>query len=128
MPDCIDCHVVAGENSHLIESQAVPTSAVNPENVATTCRTSECHATASAQLASFKTHVTYDRKKYPMEFYMLIFFKALMAFVLYFFLALIFLELLRRLFPTFSFFKEKHTENYEEIIQEIKSNSRSGER
>jgi hypothetical protein len=124
MPDCIDCHVVEGENSHLIEAKEVVTSAVSKSNVATTCRTSDCHASASAQLASFQTHVTYDRKKYPMQFYMLIFFKALMAFVLYFFLALIFLELLRRLFPTFTFFKEKHASNYDEIVKDLKGRPR----
>jgi hypothetical protein len=125
MPDCIDCHVVEGENAHLIEAKDVITSAVHENNVATTCRTSECHVKASPQLASFQTHVTYDREKYPMQFYMLIFFKALMAFVLYFFLALIFLELLRRLFPRFAFFKEKHPDNYNEIVQDIKGEIRS---
>jgi hypothetical protein len=124
MPDCIDCHVVEGENSHLVQAKGVVTSSVSNGNLATTCRTSDCHASASPQLASFKTHVTYDRKKYPMEFYMLIFFKALMAFVLYFFLALIFLELLRRLFPTFAFFKEKHTPGYDDIVKDLKGGPR----
>lgn len=110
-PDCLDCHVVAGENMHLIESQAVPSSAVYKENVPNTCRTAECHSKAGPMLAGFKTHVTYDRKKYPLEFYMLMFFKALMAVVLYFFLTLIFFELLRRLFPNFSFIKEKVDDN-----------------
>jgi hypothetical protein len=67
---------------------------------------SDCHQRASPQLASFQVHVTYDRKKYPMQFYMLMFFKALMALILYFFLALIFFELMRRLFPGFAFFKD----------------------
>ena len=102
-PDCLDCHVIAGENTHLIESQATPTSAVSKANVPATCRTEECHAAAGPLLAGFQTHVTYDREKYPLQFYMLIFFKALMAAVLYFFLALIFLELMRRLFPNFTF-------------------------
>jgi len=128
MPDCIDCHIVEGENSHLIEAKDVATSSVHELNVATTCRTSECHEDASPQLASFQTHVTYDREKYPMQFYMLIGFKALMAFVLYFFLALIFLELMRRLFPRFSFFKEKHVDDYEEILKEIKSEAGSSDR
>jgi len=124
-PDCIDCHVVAGENTHLIESQSVATSAVNKNNVSTTCRTSECHANASPSLASFQTHVTYDREKYPMQFYMLLMFKALMAVVLYFFLTLIFFELMRRLFPKFSFFKEKRTDDYEDIVNEIKEEAQS---
>ncbi|MCW9023971.1 MAG: hypothetical protein OQK73_04750 [Gammaproteobacteria bacterium] len=105
--DCLDCHVVEGENTHLIEGKEVITSAVYKNNVQATCRTSECHEKAAAQLASYQTHVTYDREKYPLQFYMLVGFKALMACVLYFFLALIFLELLRRLFPCFSFIKDK---------------------
>jgi len=105
--DCLDCHVVEGENTHLIESKSVPTSATNKANVGNTCRNSDCHVNASAELSSFQVHVTYDRDKYPMQFYMLIFFKALMAIILYFFLTMIFLELLRRLFPKFCFIKRK---------------------
>lgn len=105
-PDCLDCHVVEGENNHLIEAKTVPTSAAHKANLGKTCRGSDCHQRADAQLAGFQTHVTYDRKKYPLQFYMLLFFKALMALVLYFFLALIFLELMRRLFPKFAFFKD----------------------
>jgi hypothetical protein len=103
--DCIDCHVVAGENVHLIEAQKEATSAVNEKNVGNTCRSGQCHSRASPQLAGFQTHVTYDREKYPLQFYMLLAFKALLAVIMYFFLALIFLELMRRLFPNFAFFK-----------------------
>jgi len=124
-PDCIDCHVVAGENTHLIESKDTLTSAVNKNNLSTTCRASGCHEKAAAQITSFQTHVTYDREKYPMQFYMLLFFKALMALILYFFLTLIFFELLRRLFPKFSFFKEKKAENYEQVIAEIREETKS---
>ncbi len=106
-PDCIDCHVVYGESSHLIESQEVATSSVAKNNIATTCRTEECHGRAGEKLAGFQTHVTYSREKYPMQFYMLIFFKTLLACVMYFFLTFIFLELLRRLFPDFTFNKEE---------------------
>lgn len=105
-PDCLDCHVVEGEKTHLIEAKTVPTSAVYKANLGRTCRASDCHTRASADLAGYQTHVSYDRKKYPLEFYMLVFFKALMALVLYSFLALVFFELMRRLFPSFSFFKD----------------------
>lgn len=104
-PDCTDCHVVKGESVHFIEAKKSPTSATNKNNVATTCRTSECHAKAGAKLASFHVHVSDDKDKYPMEYYMLRFFKALMAGVMYFFLIVIFLQLLRKLFPNFSFVK-----------------------
>ena len=104
-PDCIDCHVVKGESVHFIEGKDSPTAADNKKNVPTTCRTSECHDKASEKLAEYRVHVTYDKNKYPMEHYMLKFFTALMAGVMYFFLILIILELLRRLFPNFSFKK-----------------------
>lgn len=116
-PDCIDCHVVTGENAHFIESKSSDTSSVNKNNLSTTCRTAECHEKAGPMLAGFQTHVTYDRKKYPLQFYMLVFFKALMAVVLYFFLTLIFLELMRRLFPSFAFFKEKKRDDYNEYVK-----------
>lgn len=106
-PDCIDCHVVAGESPHLIESRKVKTSSTYKNNVPTTCRSVGCHEKAGAQLAGFQTHVTYALDKYPLQFFMLLFFKALLACVMYFFLILIFLELLRRLFPDFSFKKEE---------------------
>ena len=51
--------------------------------------------------------MTYELDKYPMEFYMVLFFKGLMAVILYMFLTLIFFELMRRLFPKFAFFKQK---------------------
>ena len=105
-PDCLDCHVVEGENNHSIQSKLVATSATHENNVGRTCQASDCHKDAHPQLSGFQVHVTYDRKKYPLQFYMLMFFKALMALVLYFFLALIFFELMRRLFPRFAFFKD----------------------
>ena len=124
-PDCIDCHVVSGENSHLIESKDKPSSSTNKNNVSTTCRTAECHEKAGPMLAGFQTHVTYESEKYPLQFYMLVFFKALMALVMYFFLALIFFELMRRLFPKFAFFKEKKADSYNDFIKEIKSDTNS---
>lgn len=104
-PDCTDCHVVSGENVHLVEGKTSPTSANNERNVLRTCRSSGCHEKAGEKLSGFRVHVTYEKDKYPMQHYMLKFFTALMAVVLYFFLALIFLELLRKLFPHFSFRK-----------------------
>lgn len=106
-PDCTDCHVVQGENTHLIESKKSPTSSIAPHNVSRTCRTEDCHSKASEKLAQYHVHVTNDRHKYPLENNMLIFFKTLTAAVMYFFIIMIFLELLRKLFPNFSFRKEE---------------------
>ena len=98
-PDCIDCHVVRGENAHLIEAQDVETSAVYKNNKARTCRGSGCHEKATDNIAGFQTHVTYEAEKYPLQFYMLAFFRIVLTVVLYAFLLIVFLELLRRLFP-----------------------------
>ncbi len=104
-PDCVDCHVVAGENVHLIEGKDSPTSAVAAANISRTCRSEGCHTKAGANIAGFQVHVTYDKEKYPLQYYMVWFFRFLTAGVMYFFLTVIFLELLRRLFPTFSIAK-----------------------
>lgn len=106
-PDCIDCHVVYGENVHSIAGRASRASATHEANVSATCRASECHADAGEQIAGYQVHTDYgDPDKYPLQYYMLKFFKYLMAGVLYFFITIIFLELLRRLFPDFSFIKQ----------------------
>lgn len=118
-PDCLDCHVVEGENNHSIQSKLVATSATHKDNRGRTCQASDCHKDAHPQLAGFQVHVTYDREKYPLQFYMLMFFKALMAVVLYFFLALIFFELMRRLFPRFAFFKDNKPHHH--VIAEEKA-------
>ena len=107
-PDCVDCHIRPGDNVHLIEPKESPTAAVAEANRSQVCRAKECHPNASDNLAGYHVHVTYDDpEKYPLEYYMLKFFKFLTAGVMYFFLGFIFLELLRRLFPHFSFIKEK---------------------
>ncbi len=104
--DCVDCHVVYGESVHSIESHESPTSAIHQDNVAATCRNEECHFQAGEKIAGYQVHTDYENaEKNPLQYYMLKFFKGLMAAVMYFFIVLIFLELLRRLFPNFSFIK-----------------------
>lgn len=104
--DCMDCHVVYGESVHSIESHESPTAATHDNNVAATCRNEECHAKAGENIAGYQVHTDYENaEKNPLQYYMLKFFKGLMAAVMYFFVVLIFLELLRRLFPNFSFIK-----------------------
>lgn len=107
-PDCIDCHVVNGENVHSIEGKSSHTSAINESNVSATCKATECHEKAGDKLAGYQVHTDYsDPEKYPMQYYMLKFFKMLMAGVMYFFIVVIFLELLRRLFPNAALIKSE---------------------
>lgn len=110
-PDCIDCHVVSGENVHFIEDKSSSTSAINELNISATCRAPECHSKAGDKIASYQVHTDYDDpEKYPLQHYMLKFFKYLMAGVMYFFIVVIFLELLRRLAPSFSFIKKNRVD------------------
>ncbi len=109
-PDCIDCHVVNGENVHSIEGKLSKSSAINSANISATCKAPECHSNAGDKIAGYQVHTDYSNsEKYPLQYYMMLFFKYLMACVMYFFVVLIFLELLRRLFPRFSFFENKST-------------------
>ncbi len=113
-PDCIDCHVVNGENVHSILGRASRSSATYAENISTTCRSAECHESAGESLAGYQVHTDYDDPdKFPLQYYMLRFFKFLMGGVMYFFIILIFLELLRRLFPNFSFVRHSTNKNNE---------------
>jgi len=110
--DCLDCHVVFGESVHDIQSMDDPASSTHENNVAATCRNEECHAKAGENLAGYQVHTDYENaEKNPLQYYMLKFFTGLMAAVLYFFVVLIFLELLRRLFPHFSFIKPKPSDD-----------------
>ncbi|MES9970905.1 MAG: hypothetical protein ABW092_12800, partial [Candidatus Thiodiazotropha sp.] len=112
-PDCIDCHVVYGENVHSIEGKESLTSATHTANISATCRSSDCHKDAGDNISGYQVHTDYDDpEKYPMQHYMLKFFKYLMAGVIYFFVTIIFLELLRRLFPNFSFAKQRNPIRY----------------
>ena len=107
-PDCVDCHIRPGDNVHLIESKTSPTAAVNLENRAMTCRVKDCHVDAGENLSGYHVHVTYDDpEKYPIEYYLLLFFTLLTGGTMYFFLTIIFLELIRRFFPHASLFKSK---------------------
>jgi len=107
-PDCVDCHIRPGDNVHLIQSKESPTAAINIKNRHMACQAIECHPEAGDNIAGYHVHVTYDDpEKYPVEYYLLKFFTFLTASVMYFFVGFIFLELLRRLFPHFSFIKDK---------------------
>lgn len=107
-PDCVDCHIRPGDNVHFIEPKESPTAAISKANRHMACMVKDCHINAGENIAGYHVHVTYDdTDKYPIEYYMIKFFTVLTAGTMYFFLGFIFLELLRRLFPHFSFIKGK---------------------
>lgn len=104
-PDCIDCHSKAEKGVHLIQGKNRPDSNINSENKYKTCTQKDCHVKGGKNMGGFHPHAFHDKGKYPLEYYMLSFFRFLTAGVMYLFLSIMLLELLRRLFPNFTFIK-----------------------
>jgi len=66
--NCLDCHVAAGENAHLMLGRADPRSSVNPANVASACRSTACHPGADPQLAAASVHLDLPTARGTLEF------------------------------------------------------------
>jgi cytochrome b subunit of formate dehydrogenase len=66
--NCLDCHVAAGENAHLMLGPADPRSSVNPRNVASACRSTACHPGADPQLAAASVHLDLPTSQATLEF------------------------------------------------------------
>jgi len=98
-PDCLDCH--AGQNSvHAMQAQGDARSSVHPANRATTCRSEDCHATATPALASFDVHATRQARTHPLEFVVVLFFVVATLGILLPILTLNVLALIRELLPS----------------------------
>lgn len=55
--DCLSCHVMTGENAHLMLGPESPNSSVNVSHVADSCRSVQCHPGADMQLAQSAVHL-----------------------------------------------------------------------
>ena len=99
IPDCLDCHVRKGESVHQMLSRKNPRSITHADNKAQTCSSTDCHPNASAKLASYDVHAGFTLDKSPGQFYFTVFFIFLTGCTLLPLMAIIFLDLLRRLFP-----------------------------
>jgi cytochrome b subunit of formate dehydrogenase len=98
-PDCLDCHAQKG-SVHQMHAKTDPRSSIHPANVATTCRTKDCHATATPALASFDVHATRNPRTHPLEFAVAVFFVFATLGILLPILTLNVLGLVRELFPS----------------------------
>jgi hypothetical protein len=99
IPDCLDCHVRQGESVHQMLSDEDPRSITHPQNKAQTCASADCHPDASPKLATYDVHAEFALDQSPGQFYFTVFFVFLTGGVLLPLMAIIFLDLLRRLFP-----------------------------
>lgn len=106
VPDCLDCHVRKGESVHQMLSRKDPRSITNPQNKIQTCATADCHPDASPNFATYNVHAEFSQEKNPGQFYFTVFFIFLTGGVLLPLMLVIFLDLLRRLFPNLTFQKK----------------------
>jgi hypothetical protein len=106
-PTCIDCHVKTGESAHKIMSYKNPESATFADNRYLACKDSDCHANPGKEFGMIRMHTVIDRNIYPIEFYVAFGFTVLTIGAFYPLLGLMILELLRELFPNFSFGRKK---------------------
>lgn len=55
--DCLNCHVAAGDNAHLMLPHSNAQSSVNVANVADSCRSTTCHPGADPKIAETAVHL-----------------------------------------------------------------------
>jgi len=80
-------------------SHTDPLSVTHENNKAGICSSMACHPKASPKLASYKVHPEFDLKQSPSQYYFRIFFITLTGGTLLPLMGIIFLDLIRRLFP-----------------------------
>jgi cytochrome b subunit of formate dehydrogenase len=98
-PDCLDCHAQKG-SVHQMHAQTDVRSSVHPDNLAATCRTKDCHASAGPALASFDVHSNRNPRTHPLEFGVALFFVLATLGILLPILTLNVFGLVREVFPS----------------------------
>jgi len=98
-PDCLDCHAQKG-SVHQMHARTDARSSIHPDNLAATCRTKDCHASAAPALASFDVHSNRNPRTHPLEFAVALFFVLATLGILLPILTLNVLGLVRELFPS----------------------------
>lgn len=107
IPDCLDCHVNPGRSVHQMLSHDDPGSTTHANNKGYICSNMDCHPGASPQLAEYKVHAEFNREQSPAQYYFKLFFITLTGGVLLVMTGLLFLDLVRRMFPRASLRRSK---------------------
>ena len=107
IPDCLDCHVKPGESVHQMLSHKDPNSITHKNNKGKICASMDCHSGATPQLASYKVHAEFSKEQSAAQYYFRAFFYALTGGVLLPIMGIMFLDLVRRLFPHASLRRRK---------------------
>ncbi len=99
IPDCLDCHVNRGQSVHQMLKHTDPASATYEANKGAICAHMDCHPTASPNLAKYKVHAEFDLEQSPAHYYFRVFFITLTGGTLLPLMGIMFLDLVRRMFP-----------------------------
>ncbi len=107
IPDCLDCHVKPGESVHQMLSYQDPNSITHQNNRGTICANIDCHPKATPQMASYRVHAEFNKEQGTVQYYFKIFFICLTGGTLLPIMGILFLDLVRRLFPNAAFKRSK---------------------
>ena len=99
IPDCLDCHVLRGRSIHQMLSRKDPNSITHENNKAEICSNIDCHPTASPEFANYKVHAEFNLAQSPKQYYTRVFFIIITGGTLLPLMGIMFLDLIRRLFP-----------------------------
>ncbi len=67
--DCVACHVAQRQDPHAMRSKLDPLSSVHADNVANTCRSTECHPGADVALSAAGVHLDLPSAHGTIEFF-----------------------------------------------------------
>ncbi len=67
---CVQCHVASGSSVHAMLAGSDPRSSVHPQQIANSCRSTDCHPGASAQLADATMHLDLAEARDTLEFFL----------------------------------------------------------
>lgn len=107
VPDCLDCHVPKGKSVHQMYGNDDSRATTHKENRGQICNSVDCHPGASTDFANYKVHAEFDKNSNPVIYWFTTFFIVLTGGTLLPLMAILFLDLLRRLFPNASFSRRK---------------------
>ncbi len=107
VPDCLDCHVVKGKSVHQMYGNDDIRSSTHPKNKGQICNSMDCHPKASPKLGSYNVHAEFNLDESPVEYYFTVFFIILTGGTLLPLMVIMFLDMLRRLFPNATIMRRK---------------------
>jgi hypothetical protein len=107
IPDCLDCHVNRGKSVHQMLGHEDANSITHENNKNAICSNVDCHPEASPKLSRYDVHMEFDPKQSPRQYYFKLFFITLTGGALLPLMGIIFMDLVRRLFPNATFKRRK---------------------